>query len=123
MDTQYSSGMAKAVKRLYLYDAPTLDDVDLTVSFNKFAAQNTARAANASFGECEAAASLGGSMAADDNSFMQAAAQGQTVFVSSATPAVSARSWSARTACRPAFPTWSTRRRRRGSSQWAARPW
>ena len=75
--------MAKVVRRLYLYDAPTLDDVDLTVSFNKFAAQNVARGANASFGECEFAASLDGSMAADDNSFMQAAAQGQTVFASS----------------------------------------
>jgi subtilase family serine protease len=53
------------------------------VSFNKFAAQNVARGANASFGECEFAASLDGSMAADDNSFMQAAAQGQTVFASS----------------------------------------
>jgi subtilase family serine protease len=83
MDTQYSTGMAQRVKRLYLYDAPSLDDADVSVEFNKFAAQNLARAASASFGECEFAASLGGSMAVDDNSFMQAAAQGQTVFTSS----------------------------------------
>jgi|tagenome__1003787_1003787.scaffolds.fasta_scaffold20989172_2 pseudomonalisin len=83
MDTQYSTGMARTVRRLYLYDAPSLDDTDITIAFNKFAAQNVARTASASFGECEFAASLGGSMAADDNSFMQAAAQGQTVFTSS----------------------------------------
>ena len=42
----------------------------------------SARAASASFGECEFAASLDGSLAADDNAFMEAAAQGQTVFTS-----------------------------------------
>jgi subtilase family serine protease len=83
LDTQYSTGMAKSVRRLYLYDATSLDDVDITTAFNKFAAQNVARAASASFGECEFAASLDGSMLADDNSLMQAAAQGQTVFTSS----------------------------------------
>jgi subtilase family serine protease len=83
MDTQYSTGMARSVRRLYLYDASSLDDADITVAFNKFAAQNAARAASASFGECEFAASLGGSMAADDNALMEAAAQGQTVFTSS----------------------------------------
>jgi pseudomonalisin len=82
LDTQYSSGMAKNVKRLYVYDAPSLSDTDLTVSFNAFAAQHSAKAASASFGECEFAASLDGSMLADDNAFMEAAAQGQTVFVS-----------------------------------------
>jgi subtilase family serine protease len=82
LDTQYSSGMAKNVKRLYVYDAPSLSDTDLTVSFNAFAAQHSARAASASFGECEFAASLDGSLLADDNAFMEAAAQGQTVFVS-----------------------------------------
>jgi pseudomonalisin len=83
LDTQYSTGMAKTVKRLYVYDAPSLEDADVSVAFNKFAAQNVARAASASFGECEFAASLGGSMEVDDNSMMQAAAQGQTVFASS----------------------------------------
>jgi subtilase family serine protease len=83
MDTQYSTGMARSVKRLYLYDATSLDDAAITASFNKFAAQNVARAGSASFGECEFAASLGGSMAADDNAFMEAAAQGQSVFTSS----------------------------------------
>jgi pseudomonalisin len=80
LDTQYSTGMAQRVKRLYLYDAPSLADSDLSVAYNKFAAQNVARGANASFGICEFAASLDGSMAVDDNAFMQAAAQGQTVF-------------------------------------------
>jgi subtilase family serine protease len=83
LDTQSSTGMARTVKRLYVYDAPSLSDADISAAFNKFAAQNVARAASASFGECEFAASLSGSMVVDDNSMMQAAAQGQTVFASS----------------------------------------
>ncbi len=83
LDTQYSTGMAGTTKQLYLYDASSLSNADLTVSFNAFAAQNVAKAASASFGECEFAAALDGSMLADDNAFMEAAAQGQTVFASS----------------------------------------
>jgi len=82
LDTQFSTGMAGTVNQLYLYNAPSLDDAALTESFNEFAAQNVAKAASASFGECEFAASMDGSMLADDNAFMEAAAQGQTVFAS-----------------------------------------
>jgi pseudomonalisin len=83
MDTQYSTGMAGTVSALTLYDASSLSDADLAVAFNQFVADGTARAASASFGECEFAASLSGSMLADDNIFEAAAAQGQTVFASS----------------------------------------
>jgi len=83
LDTQFSTGMAGTVGRLYLYNASSLDDAALTESFNQFAAENVAKAASASFGECEFAASMDGSMLADDNAFMEAAAQGQTVFASS----------------------------------------
>jgi pseudomonalisin len=60
-----------------------MSESDLVLSFNRFAAQKRARAGSASFGECEVFAYLDGSMLADDNSFLEAAAQGQTVFASS----------------------------------------
>jgi pseudomonalisin len=83
MDTQYSTGMADKVKKLDLYTATSLTDSDLTLSFNKFAADDTAKAGSASFGECEYQAWLDGSMVAMDQVFAEAALQGQTVFASS----------------------------------------
>jgi len=82
MDTQYSTGMAGTVSNLTIYAAPSLSDADITAEFDRFAADDTAKAASASFGECEFAAELDGSMAADDAIFEAAAAQGQTVFTS-----------------------------------------
>jgi pseudomonalisin len=82
LDTQYSTGMAQTVKQLVIYDAPTLTDSDLAVSFADFAAQDTEKAGSASFGGCEFDSYLDGSMVADDESFAEAAAQGQTVFAS-----------------------------------------
>ncbi len=82
LDTQYSTGMAQSVKDLVLYDSTTLDDSDLAIAFADFAAQDKAKAGSASFGECEADAYLDGSMLVDDESFAEAAAQGQTVFAS-----------------------------------------
>ncbi len=82
MDTQYSTGMAGTVSTLYLYTTTSLSDSDVALMFNHFAAQKLARAGSASFGLCEAFAYLDGSMLVDDNSFLEAAAQGQTVFAS-----------------------------------------
>ncbi|MGA3194757.1 MAG: S53 family peptidase [Terriglobales bacterium] len=82
LDTQYSSGMAAAVSTLYIYDTTSLTDSDTALMFNRFAAQNLARAGSASFGICEVFPYLDGSMLADDNAFLEAAAQGQTVFAS-----------------------------------------
>jgi pseudomonalisin len=82
LDTQFSTGMAGKVSKLLIYDATSMSDSDLALSFNKFAEQNIAKAGNASFGECETFAFLDGSMLADDNVFLEAAAQGQTVFSS-----------------------------------------
>jgi subtilase family serine protease len=82
LDTQYSTGMAQTVKSLQLYDSPTLDDSDTAIEFADFASQDKAKAGSASFGECEADAFLDGSMLADDETFSEAAAQGQTVFAS-----------------------------------------
>ena len=82
MDTQYSTGMAGTVSALYIYTTTSLSDSDVALMFNHFAAQKLARAGSASFGLCEAFAYLDGSMLVDDNAFLEAAAQGQTVFAS-----------------------------------------
>jgi len=82
LDTQASTGMAGTVSHLYLYVATSLTDADTALAFNRFASQNVARIANASFGICEVFPYVDGSMLVDDNIFLEAAAQGQTVFAS-----------------------------------------
>ena len=82
LDTQYSTGMAETVRTLYVYDATSLTDSDIAREFAAFVGADRAQAGSASFGECEAQAYLDGSMLADDESFAQAAVQGQTVFAS-----------------------------------------
>jgi pseudomonalisin len=54
----------------------------VALMFNHFAAQKLARAGSASFGICEVFPFVDGSMLVDDNTFLEAAAQGQTVFAS-----------------------------------------
>src|SRR3989442_1663757 len=82
LDTQMSTGMAGSVAQLIIYDTTSLTDSDVALMFNKFAQQNIAKAGSASFGLCETFAFLDGSMLADDQVFLEAAAQGQTVFAS-----------------------------------------
>jgi len=82
LDTQASVGMAGNVSRLYMYVASSMTDTDLTYTFNKFVAQKLAKAGNGSFGLCEVFPFLDGNMLADDNIFLEAAAQGQNVFFS-----------------------------------------
>jgi pseudomonalisin len=82
LDTQMSTGMAGSVAKLIIYDTTSLADSDVALMFNKFAQQNIAKAGSASFGLCETFAFLDGSMLADDQVFLEAAAQGQTVFAS-----------------------------------------
>jgi pseudomonalisin len=82
LDTQYSTGLAQTVNSLVIYDAPTLTDSDLALSFADFASRDAEKAGSASFGGCEFESYLDGSMVADDESFTEAAAQGQTVFAS-----------------------------------------
>ena len=83
MDTQESTGMAGAVKQLIVYDADSLNDVDLIPGFNAFVTQDLAQAGSASFGGCETLEYLSGAMPLYDQIFRQAAVQGQTVFASS----------------------------------------
>jgi len=82
LDTQYTTGMAGRVKNLYIYDTTSLTDQDTTLEFNRWATDNLAQVANASFGICEFFPYLDGTMVADDQVFLEAAAQGQTMFSS-----------------------------------------
>jgi subtilase family serine protease len=82
LDTQYTTGMAGTVKHLYIYATTSLTDQDVTIEFNHWATDNVAQVANASFGICEAFPYLDGTMVAADQVFLQAAAQGQTMFSS-----------------------------------------
>ncbi len=83
MDTQYSSGMAGNLSKLYIYATTSLSDSDLALEFSRWATDNKAKAASASLGECEIFPYLDGSMLVDDMIFLEAAAQGQTFFASS----------------------------------------
>jgi subtilase family serine protease len=82
LDTQYTTGMAGNVKNLYIYDTTSLTDQDTALEFNRWATDNLAQVGNASFGICEFFPYLDGTMVADDQIFLEAAAQGQTMFSS-----------------------------------------
>ena len=80
LDSQTSTGIAGNVAHLYFYVTSSLTDSDLALDFNRWASQDVARIGNASLGICEFFAYLDGSMLADDQVFLEAAAQGQTMF-------------------------------------------
>jgi pseudomonalisin len=82
MDTQYSSGMASTLKHLYIYATTSLSDSDLALEFSRWVTDDVAKGASASLGECELFPYIDGSMLADDNTFLEAAAQGQSFFAS-----------------------------------------
>ncbi|GAC1583241.1 MAG: S53 family peptidase [Candidatus Elarobacter sp.] len=82
LDTQSSTGMAQTVSNLYIYATTSLTDSDIAHEYSKWVGDNLAQLGNSSFGECEYQAFLDGSMRVDDHLFMQAAAQGQTMFAS-----------------------------------------
>jgi pseudomonalisin len=82
LDTQSSTGIAQAVQTLYIYATTSLSDSDIANEYSKWVGDNLAQLGNSSFGECEYQAFLDGAMKVDDHLFMQAAAQGQTMFVS-----------------------------------------
>lgn len=82
LDTQYSSGMAQDLKKLYIYDTTSLSDSDLALEFSHWATDDVAKGASASLGECEVFPYVDGSMAIDDMIFLEAASQGQTFFAS-----------------------------------------
>lgn len=83
LDSQSSSGIATQLRRLYLYATTSLSDSDLALEFSKWASDDVARAASASLGECEVFPYVDGSMLVDDETFLEAASQGQSFFASS----------------------------------------
>ena len=82
LDSQSSTGMAQNARMLYFYATTSLSDSDIANAYSKWVSDKLATLGNSSFGECEYQAWLDGAMKVDDNLFMQAAAQGQTMFVS-----------------------------------------
>jgi len=80
LDTQYSTGMAGNVKTLYIYATTSLSDQDTALEFNRWVTDDLAQVANASFSICEFYPFLDGTTVADDQVFLEGAAQGQTLF-------------------------------------------
>jgi len=82
LDTQYTTGMAGNAANLYIYATTSLSDQDTALEFNRWVTDDFAQVANASFSICEFFPYLDGTMVADDQVFLEGAAQGQTLFSS-----------------------------------------
>ncbi|NKF23950.1 protease pro-enzyme activation domain-containing protein [Solimonas marina] len=81
LDSQSMTGIATNVQKLIFYNGAGLDDAILNGA-NQFVTDDEAKALNISIGGCESINVLLGDAAAEDQIFMEAEAQGQTVFVS-----------------------------------------
>jgi pseudomonalisin len=82
LDMAASSGMAGNVSTIYIYTTTSLTDGDTTLELNHWVTDDLTPIANASFGICEYAPYVDGSMIVGDQILLQAAAQGQTLFAS-----------------------------------------
>ena len=83
LDSQDIVGMSGGqVGKLIFYNIPTLSNANLTADFNTIVNANATKIINVSLGECETSAQGDGSAAAQDQSFQQAVAQGQTFSIS-----------------------------------------
>lgn len=83
LDMTYSQAMAGTFKTLYLYQTTSLTDSDIALEYNKWVTQKYAKVGNSSFGGCELFEYLDGSMVAMDQTLLQGAAEGMTMFASS----------------------------------------
>lgn len=83
LDTQYSTGEAPNVSGLTIYDGVSLANADILSIINRWVTDNTVAQASFSAGECELLAGVTGFTASLDQTLKQAAAQGQSLFVSS----------------------------------------
>ncbi len=83
LDMTASSGMARVVRTIYLYDTTSLTDSDIALEYNRWVTDDLAKIGNSSFGGCEFGPYLDGSMLVDDEILLEGAAQGQTMFASS----------------------------------------
>ncbi len=83
LDSQNIQAMAGGqVAQMVFYTAYSLSNSYITKALNKAVSDNVVAVINVSLGECESAAYSDGSMAADDQIFQLAIAQGQTFSVS-----------------------------------------
>lgn len=82
LDTQESTMVAGAVKRIYIYDVATFTDPEVARGINMFVAQDRARNLSASLGECDYIAWFDGAMVTTDESLAEGALQGQSAFAS-----------------------------------------
>ncbi|MHB8535748.1 MAG: protease pro-enzyme activation domain-containing protein [Sulfuricaulis sp.] len=84
LDSQNIQAMAGGqVAQMIFYTAYSLSNSYITKALNKAVSDNVVAVINVSLGECESAAYSDGSMAADDQIFQLAIAQGQTFSISS----------------------------------------
>jgi len=83
LDTQYSTGLAPGVTQLNVYDGASLSNDDILATINRWVTDDSTRQASFSAGECELLAFATGFTDALDVTLAQAAAQGQSLFVSS----------------------------------------
>ncbi|NGY06931.1 protease pro-enzyme activation domain-containing protein [Solimonas terrae] len=81
LDSQSATGIATNLKKVIFYNGAGLDDAILNGT-NQFVTDNVAKALNISIGGCEALNVLLGDSDMEDQLYMEAMAQGQTVFVS-----------------------------------------
>jgi subtilase family serine protease len=83
LDSQDIVGMAGGrVQKMFFYNIPTLSNTNLTADINTVVTRNEVKVINVSLGECETYTQQDGSAAAQDQSFAQAVAQGQTFSIS-----------------------------------------
>jgi pseudomonalisin/xanthomonalisin len=83
LDSQNIQAMAGGqVAQMVFYTAKSFSDSNITKAINKAVAVNVVQVINVSLGICESYAQADGSMAADDQLFQTAIAQGQTFSVS-----------------------------------------
>jgi subtilase family serine protease len=83
LDTQYSTGEAPNVSGLTIYDGVSLSNDDILSIINRWVTDDAVKQASFSAGECELLAGVTGFTASLDQTLQQAAAQGQSLFVSS----------------------------------------
>jgi pseudomonalisin len=84
IDSQNIQAMAGGnVAQLVFYDAHSLSDSDINLALGQAVTDDTVAVLNVSLGECESVAVSDGSMAANDQLFAMAVAQGQTISVAS----------------------------------------
>ena len=82
LDMTAVQGLAADVKQIDLYNMPSMSFSDMALAYNKWVIDDKDPIGNSSFGGCEVFPYQDGSMLAADEVLVEAASQGQTMFVS-----------------------------------------